>query len=385
MRVCIIFYNLGGYHLARLDATNRYCVSKGWDFNAIEITRTTSEHPWGVLDNPDYVTTLIQHQDGRTPSLENQQLLDSALDELNPDAVAIPGWGHDFSRRALKWCQRKAKRAILMSESKYDDAPRFWLKELAKKWLYVRRFDSAVVGGKRHREYLEMLGMSPQNIFPGYDVVDNDFFISNVDAVSGKKCTSEDGLPNAPFFLASNRFIDRKNIKFLIRAFSEYRRQTKSSVFDLVLLGNGELMDDLKSFVSELGLENQVHFPGFIAYKDICSWYAAASVFVHPATSEQWGLVVNEAMAAGLPTLVSQTCGCMPDLMREGETGYSFDPTRLEDLVAKMLIVANNQGLRKAMGTAARVLIQQQYSADSFAEGVAAAVSLAMQSAPKDN
>ena len=64
------------------------------------------------------------------------------------------------------------------------------------------------------------------------------------------------------------------------------------------------------------------------------------TAFVHASASEQWGLVVNEAMAAGLPVIVSERCGCAPDLVREGVNGLTFDPCDVAELAGLMERVA---------------------------------------------
>ncbi|MFN8709109.1 MAG: glycosyltransferase, partial [Planctomyces sp.] len=139
------------------------------------------------------------------------------------------------------------------------------------------------------------------------------------------------------YFLATNRFIHRKNLAGLLNAFLIFLQESEvADLWDLVLLGDGPQKEELLKLVSHLNLESRVHFPGFQSYSDICRWYAFADVFIHPALSEQWGLVVNEAMAAGLPTIVSSACGCVPDLVVHGATGMTFDPQQPHQLTALM-------------------------------------------------
>lgn len=371
MHVCVIFYNLGGYHLARLAAADHSCRLRGWKLSAIEITRTTSEHPWGKLEVPDYVTTLDSHHAGDFPSLTNSKKLEDALNQLAPDAIAIPGWGHNFARHALDWCIQNRRVRILLSESKYDDSPRSWWKELWKQWKYVRRFHGALVGGKKHAAYLQRLGMHGNRIFHGYDVVDTTYLTDQVDRIrSGSKESSRPNLvPDNPFFLAVNRFIPRKNIETLIQAFAE-TATVSTERWDLVLLGSGEQEGRLKAQAAELGLRDRIHFPGFASYEDIPIWYAYASGFVHPALSEQWGLVVNEAMAAGLPILLSSACGCHPDLLEEGKNGFSFCPTDAGELAGQMVTMMSSADRRKNMGMASRDLITRQFPPTAFGEGL---------------
>jgi glycosyltransferase involved in cell wall biosynthesis len=86
--------------------------------------------------------------------------------------------------------------------------------------------------------------------------------------------------------------------------------------------------------------------PGFIQYRELPAYYALAGVFVHASTTEQWGLVVNEAMATGLPVIVSNRCGCVPDLVAEGKNGFTFNPESVEDLGKLMVDVSRLSDLR---------------------------------------
>jgi glycosyltransferase involved in cell wall biosynthesis len=85
-----------------------------------------------------------------------------------------------------------------------------------------------------------------------------------------------------------------------------------------------------------------VLFPGFRKGKELGTYYGLASCFILPSLQEQWGLVVNEAMAAGLPVLVSQTSGCAPDLVQEGVNGFTFDPTNPMQLAELMEKIAQS-------------------------------------------
>ena len=102
--------------------------------------------------------------------------------------------------------------------------------------------------------------------------------------------------------------------------------------------------------------------------------YASAGCFVLPSLSEPWGLVVNEAMASGLPVLVSNRCGCAPDLVREGENGFLFDPARPDELACLMERICGGTLDRQAFGAASRRIVAA-FSVDRFAARAAAHIS----------
>ena len=123
----------------------------------------------------------------------------------------------------------------------------------------------------------------------------------------------------------------------------------------LVLLGDGELRGELERRIALPDLAGAVILRGFRQYDELPAFYGLARAFVHASTTEQWGLVVNEAMAAGLPVLVSARCGCAQDLVRNGVNGFTFDPYDVEELAGLMQrVAAMTEGQRRAMGQASQ-------------------------------
>jgi 1,2-diacylglycerol 3-alpha-glucosyltransferase len=216
------------------------------------------------------------------------------------------------------------------------------------KRIVVSLFSAGLAGGQLQREYLVTLGLPRNRVFTRYDVVDNDYFAQRANEVRGKKeeVRMKYGLPRN-YFLASARFVPKKNLPMLIRAYARYRRladsredgqrTTDNRPWDLVLLGDGPLKADICRLISDSRLHGHVHLPGFIQYRELPAYYALADAFVHASTTEQWGLVVNEAMATGLPVIVSNRCGCVPDLVAEGKNGFTFNPESVEDL-SKLMV-----------------------------------------------
>ncbi|QDT55835.1 Alpha-D-kanosaminyltransferase [Caulifigura coniformis] len=379
VNVVVLFYNIGPYHIARLESARRALEAIGGKLAAIQIVATTSEHPWGAVDVPDYVTTLEEFQAGNQPRLSSPRLLTEALDRLRPDAVAVPGWGFDFARQALKWCRKNDVARVLMSESHRDDAPRAWWKERIKSVLWISKFDSALVGGVLHSEYLQSLGMPGEKIFFGYDLVDNEGFAADVDAARGGNLRPT--AVSSPYFLASSRFMARKNLGRLIDAFQMAReRQGDQFRHQLVILGDGPLRRELESQIERGGLKEVVHLPGFLTRQEIIPWLGFADAFVHPALHEQWGLVVNEAMAAAVPVAVSRNCGCFPELVVEGVTGFGFDPESVSEMADSLCRLSDLGDRRSAMGLEARRHLNEGLPVSRFGEGLVDAVQTALRS-----
>jgi len=145
----------------------------------------------------------------------------------------------------------------------------------------------------------------------------------------------------------------------------------------LVLLGDGPLKANLSRLVSELRLDGHVHLPGFLQYHELPAYYGLADVFVHASTTEQWGLVVNEAMAAGLPVIVSNRCGCVPNLVAEGKNGFTFDPGSVESLAKLMLDMCHFSKRRlEDMGAESQRIVEG-FTPAHFATGAEQAIDAA--------
>ena len=104
----------------------------------------------------------------------------------------------------------------------------------------------------------------------------------------------------------------------------------------MVIAGDGPLKEDLESFLDEHDLNDRVFLPGYIQYDEIPIFYGLSSCFILPSITEQWGLVINESLASGKPVLVSDKCGCAPNLVQNQEVGFIFNPMDEDDLLSKM-------------------------------------------------
>jgi glycosyltransferase involved in cell wall biosynthesis len=178
------------------------------------------------------------------------------------------------------------------------------------------------------------------------------------------------GLPSR-YFLASKRFIPKKNLRRVIEAFALFRTKAGADGWHLVILGDGPLEPEVRHWCQELGVTESVHLQGFRQYDETPTYYGLAGAFIHASTTEQWGLVVNEAMAAGLPVLVSKRCGCATDLVKSGVNGFCFDPENVSEIAGLMWTLAFQTDL-SAFGAASRRIISS-WSTDTFGRSLLSA------------
>ena len=347
----------------------------------------------------DFKTVTLLER-GTSRGVSNRELamrLNQVLDGFRPQAVFIPGWSSRAAFIAMSWCMRNGVPVVAMSEStEWDEARSAW-REAVKRRI-VGLFSAALVGGRPQKDYMVKLGMPAERVFLGYDAVDNDYFSAKAEESRKKKAENRKqyALPEN-YFLASARFVEKKNLPRVLEAYGLYREKAeklksenlkagdgnrKSEMWDLILLGDGELRPALTALRSALGLAACVHLPGFKQYPNLPAYYAHAGAFIHASTTEQWGLVVNEAMASGLPVLVSNRCGCATDLVQEGVNGFTFDPCDVEQLAKLMLRISDFRFPISDFGAASARIIAN-WGPERFAQGLKAATECALKSGAK--
>ncbi len=375
-KLAVLFINFGPYHLARLESLGNLARSRGLEVWGLELCAGEATYLWQT-EKPAAAfrrhTLFPDHYLHALPFSAQVRRVITCLEALRPEALAVAGYSLPFAWAALVWAKLRRRPVVIMGESTVADLSRAKGREALKR-LLVSRFDAALVAGTPQRAYFQSLGIPKHRIFLGYGVVDNDYFAWKAwearHQAQGLRASLK--LP-ASYFLAVGRFVPRKNFSGLLRAYARYRELSAAIPWDLVLCGAGPEEARLREQASSLP---GVHFPGFRQVDVLPAYYGLSRCFILPSRSEPWGLVVNEAMAAGLPVLVSRACGCKEDLVREGVNGFSFDPWDPESLARLMLKVASGKPDLAAMGAASQRIISR-WTPQTFAENLLHALAAA--------
>jgi len=211
--------------------------------------------------------------------------------------------------------------------------------------------------------------MNPANVFVGYNAVDNDHFAYGADRArrDQDRVRRRYGLPRQ-YVLAVARMVSEKNYPGLVEAFHRYRQ--RGGIRKLVIVGEGPERDVIERCIADFRLEDVVQVRGLEGYDTLPSLYGLADALILASARESWGLVVNEAMAAGLPVLVSNRCGCAEDLVRPGVNGYVFaasDTDEIADALCKLEAVDSVE-----MGRRSRELIRP-WGLEAFSSGFTSA------------
>jgi len=297
--------------------------------------------------------------------------LRSALDAATPQAILCGGYNYPASWEALWWARRHNVRFVLWTESNQRDrrsgrAGVEWLKR-----YFVSSCNAFAVPGKSSFAYLQTLGVSEQAIFTAPNAVDNTFFATQAENTRAHASEFREklGLPSR-FILFAGRLVPEKGVFDLLEAYAKLESGLRSEV-GLVFAGDGVSREELVRQAKRIS-PGLVCFPGFAQREDLAGLYAVAEALVLPTHSDPWGLVVNEAMACGLPIVVSTVAGCTADLVEDGWNGYVVPPRDSEKLSVAIDSLVRQPELRQQMSAHSSERIQH-YSPEACADGLAEA------------
>ncbi len=354
MKVLFFLRRIGPYHHARFEA-----AAKVIELVAVETRSGSREYPWEFDPHGTYKNIKFPSSPDPEVGIRGDQLKDfvtGILEKERPNVVVTTGWADpEYHVVALLSRERKIP-LVIISDSRYKDEPRRFHKEFIKR-LILRSYSAALIAGTESREYLKYLGFDPKSMFQPWDVVDNAHFSrADVDIAFGQRK-----------FLCVARFIQKKNVEGLIKAFSLYVESGGQRRLQLV--GSGELESTLRQTVHASNVADKVDFTDFLQYDPLAKVFRAGFSLILPSFSDQWGLVVNEAMAAGLPVLVSRECGCAADLVQEPHNGFIFDPFSTEDIARALRSADVKEPEWQKMSTRSTEIIAK-WTVDAFAKGL---------------
>jgi glycosyltransferase involved in cell wall biosynthesis len=272
------------------------------------------------------------------------------------DAVMINGWHYKSAWQTMRACRQTGTPAMVRSDS-HLHTQRSPLKRLAKQPFYswfIPRLDACLPVGAWSRDYFLHFGARPERVITVPHAVDNEYFANEAARLAPQResLRAQWGLDHdAIVFLFAGKFIDKKRPLDFVNAVGQAAR-VNPRVAGL-LVGDGPLRASCEEVVMKESLP--LTFAGFLNQSRMASAYVAADALVLPSDGgETWGLVVNEAMACGLPCFVSDRVGCGPDMIVPGETGAVFPLGDSEALARLLTQFAADQELMKRMGEDSR-------------------------------
>ena len=231
----------------------------------------------------------------------------------------------------LSWTLRLlGKRVIVFSDSKFDDRQRSVGFEVLKS-IILSCYSGAIVAGRRQLDYFRFLGFRKRPVLPGYDTVD----VERIRRQAGDDTSVRANFEARPFVFVG-RFVAKKNLFTLLAAFAVYAAAAGPTPRRLCLVGGGEDEARLRQAANELGIGGLVDFPGFLDAPAVARALSGALALVLVSSEEQWGLVVNEALAVGLPVIVSFEVGSRDALVRNLVNGFVVESNNVDSIARAM-------------------------------------------------
>ena len=285
------------------------------------------------------------------------------------DGFLVMGWHAKSYWQAMRACWATGTPVFVRGDSQLGEGSpslRAWARRVTHR-RFVPRFAACLAVGTRSEEYFRFYGA--RRVVRSPHFVDNEHFAQGAAASDAAAVRRSWGVRDDAMIAAFvGKLVPKKRPLDLLEAVAASGRRDVHVVY----VGDGELRDGCREAAARLGVP--VTFAGFHNQSALPSAYAAMDVLVLPSDiRETWGLVVNEAMACGKPALVSSAAGCAPDLIAEGQTGYTFGVGDVRQLAAHVITLAADSELRQRLGRGARAHISG-YTAAAAAAGILEAV-----------
>lgn len=360
--VGLLWTQFSAYHIDRLEAASRRLDGQARVL-AVEITSGSRTYAWEPSGEV-FGTEKIQLFPGKVyEAISPLRRFWAELRVLRRCDVAFIGVAYSepdiiFLAFVLRMLGIKV---VMMTASKFDDRPRSAFKEFLKRFT-LSGYHAAIVGGRRQYDYVRFLGFNRRLVMPGYNTVS----MARVREQAGH-------VAKVPFaekpFIFVGRFVDKKNIETMLAAFALYSRQTGARARSLIMIGDGPLRPALDQMCDELGIAGLVQFTGFLTAPQVSARLATGLALVLVSAEEQWGLVINEALAVGLPIIASFEVGAREALVRDLINGFCVESRVAADIAPAMLRIGSGERAWQAMSAHS---LDRSWLADSerFADAV---------------
>ena len=239
-----------------------------------------------------------------------------------------------------------------MHDSRFNDSESYAKQVLleAVKSPFMRFYNFFMCSGRECIDYTQFLaGTKRPAHFAGWNVVDNKGIGQKADDTSNDESLLKAlGVqPNEPFFFMAIRFLEKKNIFRVLEAYHRAKysnRLAGKPLAKLVIAGKGPLREQAIDTIKKNGLENEVLLADWVPYEQIPRAARLSNAVILGSTHDQWGLIINEALSAGAPALVSNRCGAH-ELVHNALNGFTFDPYHTQHLSELLVECSINEQL----------------------------------------
>jgi 1,2-diacylglycerol 3-alpha-glucosyltransferase len=296
----------------------------------------------------------------------------STLNEIRPDVIICGGYNYLAAWSAAYWARGRRVPFLLWTESTAMDRRGSYFPVECFKKHFLSLCAAFIVPGKSSLDYLKQLGFSDQRITTAHNAVDSELFSTRAQAVNRPDSDARDRHQLPPrYFLFVGRLVKEKGDFDLLEAYAQLEPEIRASI-GLVFVGDGSDSRELQKKALKIQ-PGEIRFLGYVHREELPQIYALAEALVFPTHTDPWGLVVNEAMACGLPVIATSVAGCTSDLVQDNWNGFVVAPGDTSSLSVAIEKLATDGKLRCQMGGRSRERIQN-YSPAIWAQGIVNAI-----------
>jgi glycosyltransferase involved in cell wall biosynthesis len=289
-----------------------------------------------------------------------------------PEVLLLTGW-HFLGLVQLFVAAKIRRIPILLRMDSNDLRPRSWILDSIYRVLFMG-VDGVLTVGTANARWCQLNGIQLSRMVSCPHFVDNTYFSDHAAKFrpQAQELRTKWKIPLDAFcFIFAGKLQSKKRPQDLLEAFALVQAQGRITgrPLHLLVVGTGEMENSCRSYAATLNLP--ISFVGFLNQSEIPAAYAVSDCLVLPSDhGESWGLVVNEAMACGLPAIVSDLVGCAEDLVLTGVTGEVVPCANPQALAQSLIAMAANPERAARMGDKARELVVSKYTIEAAAEGI---------------
>lgn len=268
--------------------------------------------------------------------------LEHYLKKKNYDGLLILGWNKVLYLKALFLAKKLKIKTILRVETNLE-SKNFFLKKYLKFFIlriFFKLFDSFLYIGSLNKKFYTFYGVPKKKLYYAPYFVENNFFKKKIDK---KNIIKKLNLKNKKIILFVGKLIERKNPYDFLKLAQKFKDNKK---IHFLIVGSGKLQDNCQNFIDHNKLDNTTII-GFLNQKKIRDIYSISDLMILTSKYETWGLVINEAMASGVPVIATKESGATIDLIENGKTGYSYNYHNFNQLYSQFnKIIFNTKKLK---------------------------------------
>lgn len=328
MKVLILHNDFRVYWKGRLTFLNQFLKSQDIDLYAIELFGKGSPYAFDTYDNKENWWACL-FPDNSVDDLSKKSIrkaIVSKLDEINPDIVIGGSIVFFAGALGIRWAKNNNKKFIMFDDAKPSQVKRNFLVQRVKN-LITNEIDGLWLPSKEYEKEYSNIKLKRSLVFHGYNCIDNALF----------KYKNSQKMDYTTIICVA-RLVPIKNINNLLKAWQIVEQENET--YKLIIIGDGPEYGTLNELSLNLNLKRMV-FLGALKNEDIPTYFYNSDAFVLPSLSESWGLVVNEAMAASLPILLSNKINASECLLKPGINGFAFEPLNVDDIANALLKYIN--------------------------------------------